>query len=256
MNRTASLVRERLSTDSWRLINRIYHEFVGRREFAQSDLNRLLEQLNRLIIDLLAFSGLVSESMTRTLGWRFLDLGRRIERSMHTIMLVRNLLLPLEDREAPVLDAVLEVADSSITYRVRYLNNLQLAAVLDLLITDETNPRSLASQLVMLCDHVDNLPRDPNLALIGEEQRIGLSALTSVRMLSAEKLARMRTPDERLNFDKMLGKIASQLPRLSDVISSKYLIHAGLTRQLTEFRSKVPDPTEATAARKGDPASP
>lgn len=256
MNRTASLVRERLSTDSWRLINRIYHEFVGRREFAQSDLNRLLEQLNRLIIDLLAFSGLVSESMTRTLGWRFLDLGRRIERSMHTIMLVRNLLLPLEDREAPVLDAVLEVADSSITYRVRYLNNLQLAAVLDLLITDETNPRSLASQLVMLCDHVDNLPRDPNLALIGEEQRIGLSALTSVRMLSAEKLARMRTPDERLNFDKMLGKIASQLPRLSDVISSKYLIHAGLTRQLTEFRSKVPDESEAAAGMKGDSTLP
>lgn len=240
MNRTASLVRERLSNDSWRLINRIYHEFVNRREFAQSDLNRLLEQLNRLIIDLLAFSGLVSESMTRTLGWRFLDLGRRIERSMHTIMLVRNLLLPLEDREAPVLDAVLEVADCSITYRMRYLNNLQLAAVLDLLITDETNPRSLASQLVQLCDHVDHLPRDPNLPLIGEEQRIGLSALTSVRMLSAEKLARMRTPDERMNMDKMLGKIATQLPRLSDVISSKYLIHAGLTRQLTEFRSKAP----------------
>lgn len=256
MNRTASLVRERLSTDSWRLINRIYHEFVGRREFAQSDLNRLLEQLNRLIIDLLAFSGLVSESMTRTLGWRFLDLGRRIERSMHTIMLVRNLLLPLEDREAPVLDAVLEVADSSITYRVRYLNNLQLAAVLDLLITDETNPRSLASQLVMLCDHVDNLPRDPNLALIGEEQRIGLSALTSVRMLSAEKLARMRTPDERLNFDKMLGKIASQLPRLSDVISSKYLIHAGLTRQLTEFRSKAPEESEVPSGMKGDSTLP
>jgi uncharacterized circularly permuted ATP-grasp superfamily protein/uncharacterized alpha-E superfamily protein len=256
MNRTASLVRERLSNDSWRLINRIFHEFVGRREFAQSDLNRLLEQLNRLIIDLLAFSGLVSESMTRTLGWRFLDLGRRIERSMHTIMLVRNLLLPLEDREAPVLDAVLEVADCSITYRVRYLNNLQLAAVLDLLITDETNPRSLASQLVLLCEHVDNLPRDPNLALIGEEQRICLSALTSVRMLSAEKLARMRAPDERQNLDKMLGKIASQLPRLSDVISSKYLIHAGLTRQLTEFRSKVPEDSESPAGMKGDSTLP
>ena len=240
MNRTASMVRERLSNDSWRLINRIYHEFVGRRDTAQTDLNRLLEQLNRLIIDLLAFSGLVAESMTRTLGWRFLDLGRRLERSLHTIMLVRNLLLPLEDREAPVLDAVLEVADCSITYRVRYLNNLQLSAVLDLLITDETNPRSLASQLVLLCDHVDNLPRDPNLPLIGEEQRIGLSALTSVRMLSAEKLARMRVPDERKKLDRMLGKIASQLPKLSEVISSKYLIHAGLTHQLTEFRSDRP----------------
>lgn len=240
MNRTASMVRERLSNDSWRLINRIYHEFVARREFAQTNLNRMHEQLNRVIIDLMAFSGLVSESMTRTLGWRFLDLGRRLERSLNTIMLVRNLLLPLEEREGPVLDAVLEVADCSITYRVRYLNKLQLSAVLDLLITDETNPRSLASQLVQLCDHVDNLPRDANLPLIGEEQRIGMSALTSIRMLSAEKLARMRVPDERKKLDRMLGKIAVQLPKLSDVVSSKYLIHAGLTHQLTEFRSDRP----------------
>lgn len=237
MNRTASMVRERLSLDSWRLINRIYHEFSGKRESSQPDLNRLQEQLNRLIIDLQAFSGLVAESMTRTLGWRFLDLGRRLERSLHTIMLVRNLLLPLEDREAPVLDAVLEVADCSITYRSRYLNNLQLAAVLDLLITDETNPRSLASQLVLLGDHVENLPRDPHLPLIGEEQRLVLSALTRVRMVSAESLAKMRIPAERKNMDALLGKIATQLPKLSEVISSKYLIHAGLTRQLTEFRS-------------------
>jgi len=237
MNRTAALVRERLSGDGWRLINRIFHEFTGRRDTPLPDLSRLLEQLNRLIIDLLAFSGLVAESMTRTLGWRFLDLGRRLERSLHTIMLVRNLLLPLEEREASVLEALLEVADCSITYRVRYLNNLQLAAVLDLLITDETNPRSLASQLVLLCEHVDHLPRDPNLPLIGDEQRIGLSALTSIRMLSSERLARMHTTEERVRLDRTLGRIAARLPKLSDVISSRYLIHAGLTRQLTEFRS-------------------
>ena len=59
-------------------------------------------------------------------------------------------------------------------------------------------------------------------------------------MLSAEKLARMRVPDERKKLDRMLGKIASQLPKLSEVISSKYLIHAGLTHQLTEFRSDRP----------------
>lgn len=250
MNRTASLVRERLSNDSWRLINRIYHEFVGRRD-AQSDLNQLQEQLNRLIIDLMAFSGLVAESMTRTLGWRFLDLGRRLERSLQTIMLVRNLLLPQEPREASALDAVLEVADCSITYRVRYLNNLQLSAVLDLLITDETNPRSLASQLVLMCDHVNNLPRDANLSLISDEQRIALSALTKIRMLSAEKLARMSIAEHRSKLDHTLGRIAANLPKLSDVISAKYLIHAGLTRQLTEFQSNRPP-----KAGNGQPAKP
>jgi uncharacterized alpha-E superfamily protein len=201
----------------------------------------------------LAFSGLVAESMTRTLGWRFLDLGRRLERSVHTIMLVRNLLLPLEDRETSVLDAVLEVADCSITYRTRYLNNLQLAAVLDLLITDETNPRSLASQLVRLCEHLDNLPRDANLPLMSEEQRIGMSALTKIRLLSAEKLARMHVPDERKKLDRLLGWIAAQLPALSDVVSQKYLIHAGLTRQLTEFQADPNRPDPLSSGKNGVP---
>lgn len=248
MNRTASQVRERLSGDSWRLINRVYHDFVGRRDFLRNDLGRLHEQLNRLIIDLSAFSGLVAESMTRTLGWRFLDLGRRIERSLTTILLVRNLLLPLDEREGPVLEAVLEVADCSITYRTRYLNNLQLPAVLDLLIADETNPRSLASQLVLLSDHVNHLPRDERQALLNEEQRLALSMLSRIRLLSADKLNSLTTVMERARFDRLLHRISEQLPELSDMVSLKYMIHAGLTRQLTEFRPRRAKAEEARRA--------
>jgi uncharacterized alpha-E superfamily protein len=62
-----------------------------------------------MIIDLSAFSGLIAESMTRTLGWRFLDLGRRVERALQTMLVIRNLLLPLEDHTLPALEAALEV---------------------------------------------------------------------------------------------------------------------------------------------------
>ena len=73
-----------------------------------------------------------------------IELGRRLERSLQIISLVKNCFIPLPEMQGPVLETALEIADSLMTYRSRYLANLQLAAVLDLLLTDEINPRSLA----------------------------------------------------------------------------------------------------------------
>ena len=76
------------------------------------------------------------------------------------ISLLRSTLITAREEEHPVLEALLEIADSSMTYRNRYLTTLRLAPVLDLLMTDETNPRSLVFQLIALADHVEHLPRD------------------------------------------------------------------------------------------------
>ncbi len=120
----------------------------------------MLETLEDLVINLTAFSGLTGENMTRSLGWKFLDMGRRLERGAHTIRLLQSTLVTTETPEAPLLEALLEVAESSMTYRRRYRSALQTAPVLDLLLADETNPRSLAFQLAALASHVGNLPRD------------------------------------------------------------------------------------------------
>jgi uncharacterized circularly permuted ATP-grasp superfamily protein/uncharacterized alpha-E superfamily protein len=235
LNRTASLVRERLSLDSWRLINQIYREFEPDDE---DDLTNLHGQLNRMIIDLSAFSGLIAESMTRTLGWRFLDLGRRVERALQTMLVIRNLLLPLEDHTLPALEAALEVGDSLLTYRARYLTNLQLAPVLDLLLTDETNPRSLVYQLIVLNEHLEALPRDKHQPLRSHEQRIGMAALHNVRILSADMLISMHTPGERRGLSRLLNRVAALLPKLVSMVTNKFLIHAGSPRQLTEMRNQ------------------
>jgi uncharacterized alpha-E superfamily protein len=128
-----------------------------------------------------------------------------------------------------VLEAVLEVADSMMTYRSRYLANLQMAPILDLLLTDETNPRSLAFQLVALSDHVENLPRDVSQAMRSPEQRAALNALTTIRMADVESLSETQK-GQRVQLDRLLARLADQLPRLSDMISHKYLVHAGVTR--------------------------
>ena len=77
-----------------------------------------------LLVSLAAFGGLATESMTRGQGWRFLDMGRRLERSVHTLSLLRSTLATVATgSEGPLLEAVLEIADSSMTYRRRYLSS-------------------------------------------------------------------------------------------------------------------------------------
>ncbi|MEO8494496.1 MAG: circularly permuted type 2 ATP-grasp protein [Planctomycetota bacterium] len=155
----AALVRDRLSLDSWRVLHRVDREFDKTVVTPRFGLAELLDLLNDLIGDLAAFDGLIGESMTRTPAWRFLELGRRLERSLHTISLVQSLFAVSNENDTRALEAVLEVADSIMTYRGRYLAGVNLAPVIDLLLTDETNPRSLVFQLEAIADHVENLPR-------------------------------------------------------------------------------------------------
>ena len=127
--------------------------------------------------------------MTRAEGWRFLDMGRKLERSMHMVALLKGTMVRAIPQEGAVLDAVLEVADSGMTYRRRYLGSLCVEAVLDLLVFDETNPRSLASQLAALEDDVNHIPRPNHGAGRAVEQRQTLAGLSAVRLAEAEKLA-------------------------------------------------------------------
>src|SRR5208282_5747719 len=111
-----------------------------------------LNQLNVIIIDMSAFSGMEMENMTRGLGWRFLEFGRRLERASRIVQWVRAGICP-EIRSNALLEPLLEISDSVMTYRRRYFAGVQVSSVLELLILDEGNPRSLAFQLAALREH-------------------------------------------------------------------------------------------------------
>ena len=157
LRRIASNVRDRLSIDTWRILNQLRQDF--RQRHGRVQLDEALLQLNRMITDLAAFSGMEMENMTRGHGWRFLDIGRRLERSANMTMLLQASLTAGSPHQA-MLGPLLEVADSTMTYRRRYFAEPQLTPVLDLLVADPTNARSLAFQMVQLADHVNQLPRD------------------------------------------------------------------------------------------------
>ncbi len=248
LHRVAGMVRDRISTDMWRVVSGLKYSEPQRelenrlllngsfqapaKEVDSTEtLSEALDEMNRLVGGLAAFGGLAMESMTRSQGWRFLDMGRRIERSMHLIRLLQSTLVTVCTNESSVLESLLEIADSSMTYRRRYLSNVQTAPVLDLLLADETNPRSLVFQLAAIADDVDRLPRDPAQPGRSPEQRLILSLVSCLQLIDVDLLA---CPVEgvRRNLDELLTRLRRELPVLSDILTQNYLTHLQPSRHL------------------------
>jgi len=116
-----------------------------------------MDLLDNVIVTLSAFSGLLTENTTRGLGWVFLEIGRRMERALQTAELLSSGLASAPSDLEPHLQVLLQIADSSITYRRRYPTVVQAESVLEVLMMDETNPRAVAFQLVTLLQQVDRL---------------------------------------------------------------------------------------------------
>jgi uncharacterized circularly permuted ATP-grasp superfamily protein/uncharacterized alpha-E superfamily protein len=149
-------VRSRLSRDAWHVLRRLSQPLE--RHMSSGGLtSNAAEALDDVLVILSAVGGIMLDNMVRGHAWIFLDMGRRVERGSTTLSLVQSMLPPGASRVH--MEALLEVADSLLTYRARYLSSLQVAPVVDLLLTDDTNPRSLLFQINTLMRHVRELPR-------------------------------------------------------------------------------------------------
>jgi uncharacterized circularly permuted ATP-grasp superfamily protein/uncharacterized alpha-E superfamily protein len=222
VQQTARNVRDRLSVDCTRVINRM-------EDFRRPLSSDPLELLDQTLFTLSSFSGLAMESMTRGLGWRFMDMGRRIERSINQSTLIR-IALPLICRDPHnTLQALLEVSDSVMTYRGRYKSAFQLAPVLDLLLADEGNPKSLAFQFNQLAAHVEYLPRQEERSYASKEERIVLEMLTAVRLLD---LTNVRCSDDGMMLESLSAFLVDtdrQLKEFAQQVSAHYLTRVPAT---------------------------
>jgi uncharacterized circularly permuted ATP-grasp superfamily protein/uncharacterized alpha-E superfamily protein len=240
LQRVSRTVRDLISSDTWRVLNQLrLREVEGRAAVKRNELpdsaatlGDLLELLEDLVISLTAFSGLATENMTRSQGWRFLQLGRRLERAAHTASLLNCTMTKRSDSEGQLLDALLEIADSSMTYRRRYLSSVRAAPVLDLLLADETNPRSLAFQLVALAGHIEHLPHDNSQPQAPTERQIALAALTDLRQANMDGLAQATSEGVRRDLEELLARVRKQIFFLSERITENYLTHVQASRQL------------------------
>jgi len=249
ISRLASTVRDRLSNDTWRAINRIDERFhpTGLHapgEQGEVPLDEAHSLLNQLVIDLAVCGGLIHDGMVRGPAWRFLSMGRRIERARLTSGLLLDLIqFPLPSPS--VLDALLDVMDLQITYRARYLAAIKPAPVFDLLLADESSPRSLLYQLNELQTLVDLLPTDAQEIGLSDEQKIVSDALHQVQMVDLNKeltkvsaakasSSTTETSGPKLPLVDLLQNQQEAMKELSATLSRKYLVHSGVPRRIQD----------------------
>jgi uncharacterized alpha-E superfamily protein len=151
--RVASNLRERLSLDNWRALNHLSQGLTQRRgrRVAFSDL---LSELDAAIAGFATLSGYALDGMTRDPGWRLQSIGRRLERLQWLCTTLKQTVSGPAEMD---LTWLLRLADSIITYRARYMARPEWLPVLDLLIRDEANPRSVAFQVHGLRDYAQRI---------------------------------------------------------------------------------------------------
>jgi uncharacterized alpha-E superfamily protein len=223
----ARAVRDQLSTDTWMVVGTLDREV---RELRESDPDRPMvvqHTLGRIMQGLLALAGLASESMVRDPGWRFMDAGRRIERGQQLAALLRATVTVERSTatDSLLLESVLIAAESIITYRRRYRSHAQLETLLDLLVIDVDNPRSLASQLDQLGVDVRLMASLDQGTRLSEPERLVLEASTALRLADTALLAGPREDGARPELDGFLTRILELLNRTADAIDRDRFVH-------------------------------
>ena len=234
-------VRDRLSADTWRVVNDIESRLRTLTEQPPRELAHALDELDPLITALVAFSALTQENMTHNEGWHFLESGRRLERGMNLTTLLTATLVPVvsDPEESLTVEGVLGVTDSLITYRRRYQAGTRIGALLDLVFQDETNPRALAYQLVQLLALVAEMPRaELATGRTPAEKRV-LKALTRVRLAEIDQLIRPnRSETRRKILAVRLKALGEDLAAISDALTALYFRHEEQPHNLLSRREE------------------
>ncbi|MEI6270074.1 MAG: circularly permuted type 2 ATP-grasp protein [Methylococcaceae bacterium] len=228
-------IRDLWSQDTWRSVDNIQRRWQQRVVNNDITVEQLQNHLDDLITGIVAFTGLTSESMTREAAWLMLDSGRRLERALSLIALLRSTLTLRHEEtlQNQVLEAVLVSTDSLTIYQRRYRSFIQLPMVLELLLLDETHPRSVAYQLHQLSIHVDALPRVKSKSRLSEEERLILKTYTDLRLCNMSELT-LANENEGIYTDLeiLLSNTTDLLWRFAEVIAEAYFSHSQTSQLL------------------------
>ncbi|MFL6969855.1 circularly permuted type 2 ATP-grasp protein [Pseudomonas alvandae] len=229
----ASQVRGKLSRENWQALVELQREAVEL-ETSEPDFGELLDFLNRLVMSLAALSGFALDDMTRDEGWRFLMIGRRLERLQFLSASLAAFLRGEAVFDQAGLEWLLELGNSSITYRSRYLAVAQLIPVLDLLLLDEQNPHAVLFQLKLVARTLKRLnddfgaPRDTALPeLVTRLSRFDLRCLENPLFGEASLRAALD------GLAELLQEVADVSGQVSDRLALRHFAHVDDVSQRT-----------------------
>jgi uncharacterized alpha-E superfamily protein len=226
--RTGYSVRDLWSADIWRVMEDMDERLAQPQQLGENALWKLQEILDSQITTLSAFSGLSMENIARGNGWLFLDIGRRLERAMLIISMLRSVLSThhRDGVEAQLIESLLDTSDNTICYRQHYRSYFELSASLELLLFDASNPRSLAFQIGCLKEHVSKLPNvRKGQQRLSTEERLMLEASSMLDLVNLSDLLLVSKDGIRENLDQQLSRLYYLLNSLSDAITAEYFRH-------------------------------
>jgi uncharacterized alpha-E superfamily protein len=178
---------------------------------------------------LAAFHGLARENMTRAQAWRFLDMGLRLERTVYLCTLLDATLRSPDAENPSLLEAVLEIADCSITFRSRYNLLPTVPAVFDLILLDDKNPRSVLFQVKQLTKHFERLPKERGDAA-SPGKTILENCLARLEQSDARELASASADWKESALAATIQQTLRALPQLSNAIAASYFAHSAISR--------------------------
>jgi uncharacterized circularly permuted ATP-grasp superfamily protein/uncharacterized alpha-E superfamily protein len=226
----AQSAREYFAADTWLVLDKLQHALRQWPSQAYADIStgQYGRQLDDIILLQTALYGLNNETMSRTQALRLMDLGQHIERALQTAALLQAVFVPVQSGAKPsaaLMESVLRLADTVNTYRRRYRSQLHPLAVIDLLVFDDSTPRSVGYQCLRIQRQCADLPQllpEPGLSA---EQRLALELVTLLQLTDPQSLfdaEQGATPALGL----LLSQIQHRLKLLSDSITLSYFNHA------------------------------
>lgn len=229
LQQLAMLVRDRTSNDMWRVLSQLNERLATPTASLVMLSGDAVGVLNQTLVGLAAFHGLARENMTRAQAWRFIDMGLRLERAVYLCTLLDATLQRPESENPSVLEAILEVVDSSITFRSRYNLLATVPAVFDLVLLDDKNPRSVLFQINQLAKHFRHLPQEREDSP-GSGKQLLSECLARLERTDARELAAKPEAWPQTDLCRTIRQTLRDLPKISDTIAASYFAHSTISR--------------------------
>ena len=224
---SATHVRERLSLDHWHSLNRLQREQQAAQK-VHPTLTEAIAFLDRILGVSSSLTGFAMDNMTRDDGWRFLIIGRRLERLSFLTQAIANFLRMPSTRGAGCLESLLELTDSIITYRSRYSRSPELLPILDLLVFDDSNPHGVVFQARVLAHYLDRMARElgesneGELAeALGQLQRFDLGKFENLQFSACHQCASCE------EMALLLDGLSLAAVKLANWLGMRYFTHVG-----------------------------
>ena len=233
LSRAASSARQFVSAMTWRVLGELDNERSQlSHEIASAYDPGVRRRLDTVLVHLSSLAGLFNESTVRGPAWRFLEIGRRVDRSLCLLSVLETVVSPANPNlRNSLFDYVLAANESLVAYRRRYRSDAVLSALVDLLVLDDANPRALAFQLDQLRAQLALLPVREGSAQLAAKIEQASAALVDVSWLPAE--ADQRGADGRREaVDRFVVAARAPLREFADQLNIVYFNDPSRMRQI------------------------